>query len=161
MEGHTVLSRQHVDKPIPYKYVIVDGDGCCEYEFIYKQKQKHGDHVNRCLVVRSELLALGGESGQGLGAELRTAGARPPRVAFLCRAGPLGGSSSPAWPRTPAAGSALRKPEFGSRKVDQCNRTTHFQGETRKRIFAKGGDGEAAGGEELGRGGGCRGLAGR
>uniref|UniRef100_A0A8C0K6I9 Ring finger protein 213 n=1 Tax=Canis lupus dingo TaxID=286419 RepID=A0A8C0K6I9_CANLU len=59
VEGHTVLSRQHVDKPIPYKYVIVDGDGCCEYEFIYKQKQKHGDHVNRCLVVRSELLALG------------------------------------------------------------------------------------------------------
>nr|XP_025855696.1 E3 ubiquitin-protein ligase RNF213 isoform X5 [Vulpes vulpes] len=58
-EGCTVLSRQHVDKPIPYKYVIVDSNGCCEYEFIYKQKQKHGDHVNRCLLVRSQLLALG------------------------------------------------------------------------------------------------------
>ncbi|XP_039715791.1 E3 ubiquitin-protein ligase RNF213 [Pteropus medius] len=56
VEGSGIISRQHLDKPIPYKYVFSRAKGPVEYEFIYKlQKQKH-EHVNRCLQVKSELL---------------------------------------------------------------------------------------------------------
>lgn len=82
VEGSATLSKQHLDKPIPYKYVIMRGKGQVEYEFIYKRQQKEGEFVNRCLHVRSELLGSGGESWPG-------AGVRP----FLCRGGPCGSSS--------------------------------------------------------------------
>ena len=65
VEGSATLSRQHLDKPIPYKYVIMRGKGQVEYEFIYKRQQKEGEFVNRCLHVRSELLGSGGESVAG------------------------------------------------------------------------------------------------
>ncbi|ELK12270.1 RING finger protein 213 [Pteropus alecto] len=56
VEGSGIIARQHLDKPIPYKYVFSRAKGPVEYEFIYKlQKQKH-EHVNRCLQVKSELL---------------------------------------------------------------------------------------------------------
>ncbi|XP_039082113.1 E3 ubiquitin-protein ligase RNF213 isoform X2 [Hyaena hyaena] len=59
VEGSTTLSRQHLNKSIPYKYVIVKGKGQVEYEFIYKRQQKEGEFVNRCLHVKSELLGSG------------------------------------------------------------------------------------------------------
>uniref|UniRef100_A0A8C4L8F9 E3 ubiquitin-protein ligase RNF213 n=1 Tax=Equus asinus asinus TaxID=83772 RepID=A0A8C4L8F9_EQUAS len=59
IEGRAVLSRQHLDKPIPYKYVFAHGKGPVEYEFIYKQQQKGSEHVNRCLCVKSSLLCSG------------------------------------------------------------------------------------------------------
>ncbi|XP_026908049.2 E3 ubiquitin-protein ligase RNF213 isoform X1 [Acinonyx jubatus] len=59
VEGSATLSRQHLDKPIPYKYVIMRGKGQVEYEFIYKRQQKEGEFVNRCLHVRPELLGSG------------------------------------------------------------------------------------------------------
>uniref|UniRef100_A0A2K6FX44 E3 ubiquitin-protein ligase RNF213 n=1 Tax=Propithecus coquereli TaxID=379532 RepID=A0A2K6FX44_PROCO len=59
VEGSTVISRQHLNKPIPYKYVVGHSKGRWEYEFIYKQQQQEGEHVNRCLLVRSSLLGSG------------------------------------------------------------------------------------------------------
>ncbi|XP_043761210.1 E3 ubiquitin-protein ligase RNF213-like isoform X2 [Cervus elaphus] len=55
IEGSTTISKQHVNKPIPYKYVICRGRSP-EYEFIYKEPSKKGEHVNRCLRVKSSLL---------------------------------------------------------------------------------------------------------
>lgn len=40
IEGSTTISKQHVDKPIPYKYVICRGKNSVEYEFIYKEQAK-------------------------------------------------------------------------------------------------------------------------
>ncbi|XP_026936735.1 E3 ubiquitin-protein ligase RNF213 isoform X2 [Sagmatias obliquidens] len=59
VEGRTIISKQHLDKPIPYKYVLWRGKGPVEYEFIYKCQQKEGEHVNRCLHVKSSLLGSG------------------------------------------------------------------------------------------------------
>uniref|UniRef100_A0A673VDP0 Ring finger protein 213 n=1 Tax=Suricata suricatta TaxID=37032 RepID=A0A673VDP0_SURSU len=59
VEGSATLARQHLDKPIPYKYVLLRGKGQVEYEFIYKRQQKEGEFVNRCLHVRPELLGSG------------------------------------------------------------------------------------------------------
>ncbi|XDC79958.1 hypothetical protein R6Z07F_011131 [Ovis aries] len=59
IEGSTTISKQHVDKPIPYKYVICRGKNSVEYEFIYKEQAKKGEHVNRCLRVKSSLLHSG------------------------------------------------------------------------------------------------------
>uniref|UniRef100_A0A8C6CC37 E3 ubiquitin-protein ligase RNF213 n=1 Tax=Monodon monoceros TaxID=40151 RepID=A0A8C6CC37_MONMO len=59
VEGSTIISKQHLDKPIPYKYVLWRGKGPVEYEFIYKCQQKEGEHVNRCLHVKSSLLGSG------------------------------------------------------------------------------------------------------
>ncbi|KAF5914971.1 hypothetical protein HPG69_011164, partial [Diceros bicornis minor] len=59
VEGRAVLSKQHLNKPIPYKYVVARDKGPVEYEFIYKRQQKEGEHVNRCLHVRSSLLGSG------------------------------------------------------------------------------------------------------
>ncbi|XP_074199996.1 E3 ubiquitin-protein ligase RNF213 isoform X3 [Camelus bactrianus] len=59
VEGSTVISRQHVGTPIPYKYVVSRGKGTVDYEFIYKPQQKEGEHVNRCLKVKPSLLGSG------------------------------------------------------------------------------------------------------
>uniref|UniRef100_A0A8C0I728 E3 ubiquitin-protein ligase RNF213 n=1 Tax=Balaenoptera musculus TaxID=9771 RepID=A0A8C0I728_BALMU len=59
IEGSTIISKQHLDKPIPYKYVLWRGKGPVEYEVIYKCQQKEGEHVNRCLHVKSSLLGSG------------------------------------------------------------------------------------------------------
>uniref|UniRef100_A0A480YR07 E3 ubiquitin-protein ligase RNF213 n=1 Tax=Sus scrofa TaxID=9823 RepID=A0A480YR07_PIG len=59
VEGSAVIARQHLDKPIPYKYVLQKGKGAVEYEFIYKPQQKESEPVNRCLQVKSSLLGSG------------------------------------------------------------------------------------------------------
>lgn len=62
IEGKMDIPRQSLDKPIPYKYVIHHGSSSkdsVEYEFIYEQPQKKGEHVNRCLYVDSTLLSSG------------------------------------------------------------------------------------------------------
>ncbi|KAF4008099.1 hypothetical protein G4228_019714 [Cervus hanglu yarkandensis] len=59
IEGSTIISKQHMDKPIPYKYVICRGKSSEEYEFIYKDQPKEGEHVNRCLWVKPSLLDSG------------------------------------------------------------------------------------------------------
>uniref|UniRef100_A0A4W2CP03 Ring finger protein 213 n=1 Tax=Bos indicus x Bos taurus TaxID=30522 RepID=A0A4W2CP03_BOBOX len=59
IEGSTTISKQHVDKPIPYKYIICKGKNSEEYEFIYTSQQKKGEYVNRCLRVKSSLLDSG------------------------------------------------------------------------------------------------------
>lgn len=62
VEGSLLISRQHLDKAIPYKYFIYCEQGDNQYEFIYKKQQKNG-HVNRCLIVKSDLVGSGGEPG--------------------------------------------------------------------------------------------------
>uniref|UniRef100_G3T892 Ring finger protein 213 n=1 Tax=Loxodonta africana TaxID=9785 RepID=G3T892_LOXAF len=57
IEGTAFISKQNLDKPIPYKYVIACNKE--QYEFIYKPQQKEGEHVNRCLHIRSSLLDSG------------------------------------------------------------------------------------------------------
>lgn len=59
IEGSTTISKQYMDKPIPYKYVICRGKNSVEFEFIYKEQAKKGEHVNRCLRVKSSLLHSG------------------------------------------------------------------------------------------------------
>ncbi|XP_030884636.1 E3 ubiquitin-protein ligase RNF213 isoform X2 [Leptonychotes weddellii] len=59
VEGSAVLSQQHLNKPIPYKYVVMRSKGHVEYEYIYKHQQS-GEHVNRCLRVVAALLGSGG-----------------------------------------------------------------------------------------------------
>ncbi|XP_075850113.1 E3 ubiquitin-protein ligase RNF213 isoform X2 [Microcebus murinus] len=59
VEGSAVISRRHLDTPIPYKYVVGHDKGSGEYEFIYKIPQKKGEHVNRCLCIKSSLLGAG------------------------------------------------------------------------------------------------------
>lgn len=62
VEGQMDIPRQSLDKPIPYKYVIHRGSkDTVEYEFIYEQPQKNGEHINRCLIVKSALLGTGGK----------------------------------------------------------------------------------------------------
>ncbi|PNJ88407.1 RNF213 isoform 3, partial [Pongo abelii] len=58
VEGSVVISKKHLDKYIPYKYIIYN-KGSAEYEFIYKRQQKEGEHVNRCLLIKSSLLGSG------------------------------------------------------------------------------------------------------
>ncbi|XP_069916285.1 E3 ubiquitin-protein ligase RNF213 isoform X2 [Oryctolagus cuniculus] len=59
IEGSLVISRQHLNTAIPYKYVVHRGKDSAEYEFIYKQQQRWGEHVNRCLCVKSALVGSG------------------------------------------------------------------------------------------------------
>ena len=66
IEGSTIISKQHMNKPIPYKYLICRGKSSEEYEFIYKDQPKKGEHVNRCLRVNSSLLDSGGKLKSGL-----------------------------------------------------------------------------------------------
>ena len=66
IEGSTIISKQHMNKPIPYKYLICRGKSSEEYEFIYKDQPKKGEYVNRCLQVKSSLLDSGGKLKSGL-----------------------------------------------------------------------------------------------
>lgn len=63
VEGSMVIPRESLDKPIPYKYIIHRGGSSskdtAEYEFIYEQPRKKGEHVNRSLLVESALLDTG------------------------------------------------------------------------------------------------------
>lgn len=58
IEGAVTLSKEILDKYIPYKYWVTCGKG--EYEFIYKN-QESNEPVNRCLLVKKALLNNGGE----------------------------------------------------------------------------------------------------
>ena len=63
VEGSMVIPRQSMNKPIPYKYVIHRGGSSkdsVDYEFIYEESKKKGEHVNRSLLVDSALLGTGG-----------------------------------------------------------------------------------------------------
>ncbi|XP_037593188.1 E3 ubiquitin-protein ligase RNF213 [Cebus imitator] len=61
VEGSAVISKKHLDKHIPYKYVICKDEGSTEYEFIYKAPQKDREYVNRCLYIKSSLLSGSGD----------------------------------------------------------------------------------------------------
>ncbi|XP_053850563.1 E3 ubiquitin-protein ligase RNF213 [Vidua macroura] len=56
IEGAVTLSREILDKYIPYKYWVTCGKG--EYEFIYKNSESN-QHVNRCLLVNRTFLNNG------------------------------------------------------------------------------------------------------
>ncbi|KAF2974844.1 hypothetical protein EK904_013645 [Melospiza melodia maxima] len=56
IEGTVTLSREILDKYIPYKYWVSCGKG--DYEFIYK-KSESNQHVNRCLLINKALLNNG------------------------------------------------------------------------------------------------------
>ncbi|XP_048653433.1 E3 ubiquitin-protein ligase RNF213-like, partial [Marmota marmota marmota] len=61
IEGSIVIPRQSLDRAIPYKYVLQhcqDSNCTMEYEYIYEQPQKAGEHVNRCLCVNPPSCAL-------------------------------------------------------------------------------------------------------
>ncbi|KAI5277308.1 hypothetical protein MUG91_G144n75 [Manis pentadactyla] len=59
VEGSTIIAKQHLDKPIPYKYIIMRNKDTVEYEFIYEYQHNESEPVNRCLLVRSSLLCSG------------------------------------------------------------------------------------------------------
>ncbi|XP_011788597.1 PREDICTED: E3 ubiquitin-protein ligase RNF213 [Colobus angolensis palliatus] len=59
VEGSVVISKKYLNKYIPYKYVICNNKGPADFEFIYKRQQKEGEHVNRCLFIKSSLLGSG------------------------------------------------------------------------------------------------------
>lgn len=140
VEGSAVLSRQHLNKAIPYKYVVVKGQSSV-YEYIYKPQQSH-EHVNRCLQVKAELLCSGGESPAGPlapGSGVPTLGL--PKWPGLCRAGvPVGtlGWHCPCpcpWALAPDLQLCTEETQVQKPVFDQCNGTAHFPGETRKRTF--------------------------
>ncbi|KFP69206.1 E3 ubiquitin-protein ligase RNF213, partial [Acanthisitta chloris] len=54
IEGTVTLTKEILDKYIPYKYWVTCGKG--EYEFIYKPSN---NHVNRCLLIRRSFLNNG------------------------------------------------------------------------------------------------------
>uniref|UniRef100_A0A8C5IPF6 RING-type E3 ubiquitin transferase n=1 Tax=Junco hyemalis TaxID=40217 RepID=A0A8C5IPF6_JUNHY len=56
IEGAVTLSREILDKYIPYKYWVSCGKG--DYELIYK-KSESNHHVNRCLLINRALLNNG------------------------------------------------------------------------------------------------------
>ncbi|XP_070250935.1 E3 ubiquitin-protein ligase RNF213 isoform X3 [Myotis yumanensis] len=59
VEGSAVLPKRLLDRPAPYKYVVVNSKATL-YEFIYKPQDKESkQHVNRCLHLRSALLGSG------------------------------------------------------------------------------------------------------
>uniref|UniRef100_A0A8C0FVX5 RING-type E3 ubiquitin transferase n=1 Tax=Bubo bubo TaxID=30461 RepID=A0A8C0FVX5_BUBBB len=51
IEGTVILSKENIDKHIPYKYWVACGEG--EYEFIYKSSN---NYVNRCLLIKGNVL---------------------------------------------------------------------------------------------------------
>ncbi|KAF7459840.1 hypothetical protein GHT09_020075 [Marmota monax] len=80
-EDSIVIPRQSLDRAIPYKSVLPcsRGSNCTvEFEYIYKQPQKAGGHVNHCLCVKSSLLCSRGKGPlpwrlcPGLGAAVRS-----------------------------------------------------------------------------------------
>ncbi|XP_068134511.1 LOW QUALITY PROTEIN: E3 ubiquitin-protein ligase RNF213-like [Hyperolius riggenbachi] len=50
--GHTYLSKDNVDKSIPYKYMVIQKDKSGEYEYIYNTDVAK-NFVNRCLRIHS------------------------------------------------------------------------------------------------------------
>ncbi|KAM9281709.1 E3 ubiquitin-protein ligase RNF213 isoform 3-T4 [Morus bassanus] len=56
IEGTVTLAKENVNKYIPYKYWVTHGEE--EYEFIYKRSVS-SNHVNRCLIIKSNLLNSG------------------------------------------------------------------------------------------------------
>ncbi|XP_069619694.1 E3 ubiquitin-protein ligase RNF213 isoform X2 [Ranitomeya imitator] len=50
-EGHTHVSRDNLDKRIPYKYVIIHSKRKEEYEYIYSENVDSSEVVNRCLFI--------------------------------------------------------------------------------------------------------------
>nr|XP_040124466.1 E3 ubiquitin-protein ligase RNF213 [Ictidomys tridecemlineatus] len=60
IEGSIVIPRGSLDRAIPYKYVLHRGPNqAVEYEYIYKQPQRAGEHVNRCLCIKASLMRSG------------------------------------------------------------------------------------------------------
>ncbi|KAM5149392.1 E3 ubiquitin-protein ligase RNF213 [Callospermophilus lateralis] len=60
IEGSIVIPRGSLDRAIPYKYVLHRGPNqAVEYEYIYKQPQRAGEHVNRCLCIKPSLVRSG------------------------------------------------------------------------------------------------------
>ncbi|XP_073505879.1 E3 ubiquitin-protein ligase RNF213 isoform X2 [Phyllobates terribilis] len=57
-EGHTHVSRDNMDKKIPYKYVV-QGRGRTEYEYIYCENEDKSVIINRCLFMPSHCLFKG------------------------------------------------------------------------------------------------------
>lgn len=58
IEGTVTLTKEILDKHIPYKYCVTSGKE--DYEFIYKNPES-SDPVNRCLMIKKLLLNNGGE----------------------------------------------------------------------------------------------------
>lgn len=58
IEGTVTLAKEHINKCIPYKYWVTCGEG--DYEFIYKHSVS-SMYVNRCLLIRGDILNNGGE----------------------------------------------------------------------------------------------------
>ncbi|XP_068920216.1 E3 ubiquitin-protein ligase RNF213 isoform X2 [Petaurus breviceps papuanus] len=58
IEGNMMVSKDQVQRSIPYKYFIVRGSNQ-EYEFIYKKPSKSGQYVNRCLFIKESILRSG------------------------------------------------------------------------------------------------------
>ncbi|XP_043855804.1 E3 ubiquitin-protein ligase RNF213 isoform X2 [Dromiciops gliroides] len=58
IEGKMMVSKDQVQKSIPYKYYIIHGSNR-DYEFIYKTPLKPGQYVNRCLFIEESLLKSG------------------------------------------------------------------------------------------------------
>lgn len=82
-----------------------------EYEFIYKPQQKEGEHVNRCLHVKSSLLGSGGKPQAGLLIGAQKAGHYSwGSKAFL---GPCGSSLLGVGSALPPS-SMFHKPELGN-----------------------------------------------
>ncbi|XP_025026630.1 E3 ubiquitin-protein ligase RNF213, partial [Python bivittatus] len=54
IEGHIIISKENLDKPISYKYIVICGEEL-SYEFIYKPVSRV--HVNRSLLLSSEIIS--------------------------------------------------------------------------------------------------------
>ncbi|KAM5170405.1 E3 ubiquitin-protein ligase RNF213-like [Mantella aurantiaca] len=55
-EGQTHVSKESLDKNIPYKYVIVRANGKEEFEFIYNFDVYQKSPMNRCLCIQSKYI---------------------------------------------------------------------------------------------------------
>lgn len=83
-----MLPKRLLDRPVPYKYVVVKGTEPPMYEFIYKRPDGESKHVNRSLHLRSALLGSGGGSRAAAGGRPPRAGAPARRVLSARRAPP-------------------------------------------------------------------------
>lgn len=148
VEGSTVVSKQHLDKPIPYKYVVDRGEDAVEYEFIYEKQKKENVHVDRCLRVKSELLGTEGESWRAAAHSAHACGRLPGagRVSLESRApvahvGPLC-----------SALAAPHRSKSGTPRVEASSRGAHVWEGARGRVCDDGkARSEAAGGRGAGR----------
>lgn len=150
VEGSAVLSRQHLDKPIPYKYVVVRGKNQVDYEYIYKPQQSN-EHVNRCLQVKAALLGAGGESLAGpLGRARVQAPDRPKRPSRHRVGAPVGPLHRHCphpcpCPQPPTASSVLKKPECRSPFLISVTEPFTSKGKPGEGFLLMGGEGEATG----------------